>query len=96
MSYKQSVISVGTSPTLIGTPGPGGILVQNLSAVAVFLGGPNVTADAAATGGLTLPASVTTPVLVPTGLRPTTVDADDGLYARVATGTASVSVLGAL
>jgi hypothetical protein len=96
MSYRQAVISVGTTPTLLGTPGPAGMLVQNLSAVVVFLGGPAVTADATATGGLTMPASVATPLLVPSGTRPDRADADDGLYARVVTGTANVAVLGAV
>lgn len=93
MAYAQGVVSVGTSPTKICTPDPTGVLVQNLGAAVVYLGGITVTADASATGGVTLPATMTTPMEVGFGLRPGTVDPDDGLYGVVATGTANVAFL---
>lgn len=93
MAYAQGVVSVTTTATKICTPGVGGVHVQNLSANAVFLGGPNVTADASATGGITLPASMATPVLIVTGLEPGTLDSDDALYGRVAAGSNNVAFL---
>ena len=68
MAYKNGVVSVGTTATLIATPSSApdvdGILIQNLGAVAVFLGGSTVTANTAATGGYQVAASAS--VLVPT------------------------------
>ncbi len=93
MAYAQGVVSVGTTATKICTPGPAGAHVQNLGASVVFLGSANVTADTAATGGVQLPATMTSPVLIGTGLRPGTSDADDGLYGRVASGTVNVAFL---
>lgn len=92
MPYNNAVVSVGTSPTLLCTPGVvpdnESVLVQNLSAVIVYIGGSTVTAGTTATGGLQLPASNTTPVAVPcTGA------AAEALYAVVASGTANVAVL---
>jgi hypothetical protein len=92
MPFKNGVISVGTTPTLIAaqgsTPENSGVLIQNLGAVAVFLGGPTVTAGVTATGGLQLPASNTTPVNVPT-----TGAASEALYGIVASSTANVAYL---
>lgn len=87
----SKVVSVGTTPTLLGSTLQS-MVIQNLSAVAVFVGGSGVTADTTATGGLQLPASNTTPVQIPP--ISTAAVADPGLYARVASGTANVAVLG--
>lgn len=89
MAYASGVVSVGTTATLICTPGPGGASVQNLSANAVTLGGPGVAVGS----GVTLPASMTSPVLVATGMELGTVGEDNGLYGRVAAGTNSVAFL---
>jgi hypothetical protein len=68
LAYKNGVVSVTTSPTLIATPSSAldidGILIQNLGAVTLYLGGSTVTANTASTGGYTVAASVS--VLVPT------------------------------
>ena len=65
--YANGVVSVGTTATKICTPGPTGVMIQNLGASALYLGGPTVTANTAATGGVTLPAAMAAPVRVPTG-----------------------------
>jgi hypothetical protein len=92
MPYQNGVVSVGTTATLIATPSSApdvdGILVQNLGSVAVYLGGSGVTANTASTGGLQLPASSTTPVLVPT-----TGASSEGLWGITASSTANVSFL---
>jgi hypothetical protein len=90
MSYQNGVVSVGTTATLIATPSSApdvdGILIQNLGAVAVFLGGSTVTANTASMGGYSLAAG--TSVLVPT-----TGASAEGLYGIVASSTANVSWL---
>lgn len=87
MSITSGVVSVGTSPTAICTA-PGSVLLQNLGSAAVTLGGPSVTT----TTGVTLPATMTSPVLVPMlgGSNPA---AGGTVYGVVATGTASVAFL---
>ena len=88
--YSQGVVSVGTSPTRICSPGPGGAHLQNLGAAVVYVGSSTVTANAAATGGVQLPAAMTAPVLIPVGLRPGTYESDptaDDIYGRVAAGS---------
>ena len=47
-------------------PENGGILIQNLGATVLDLGGPTVTANTTATGGVQIAASPSAPVLVPT------------------------------
>jgi hypothetical protein len=90
MAYKNGVVSVGTTATLIATPSSApdvdGILVQNLGASIVYIGGSTVTAGTTATGGLQLAASSTTPVLVPT-----TGASSEGLYGIVASGSVNVA-----
>jgi hypothetical protein len=90
MAYQQGVVSVGTTATLIATPSSApdvdGILIQNLSAAIVYIGGPTVTAGTTSTGGLQLAASSTTPVLFPT-----TGASSEGLYGIVASSTANVA-----
>jgi hypothetical protein len=90
MAYQNGVISVTTSPTLIATPSSApdidGILIQNLGAVAVFLGGSTVTANTASTGGYSLAAGAS--VLVPT-----TGASAEGLFGIVASSTANVAWL---
>ena len=90
-------VSIGTAATLICVPSGQGVLVQNNGTAAVTLGGAGVSAGTAvATGGVTLPAGQTSPVMVPTGLRPGTVAANDGLYGRTSSGTSSVAFLSAV
>ncbi|MGO9034482.1 hypothetical protein [Mycobacterium sp.] len=90
MAYKQGVVSIGTTATLIATPSSApdvdGILVQNLGASIVYIGGSTVTAGTTSTGGLQLAASNTTPVLIPT-----TGASAEGLYGIVASGSINVS-----
>jgi hypothetical protein len=55
MPFKQNLTSVGTSATLLCTlggvaPDNGGVMVQNLGTVAVFIGGSNVTTSGATQG----------------------------------------------
>lgn len=64
--------------------------MQNLGAAAVYLGGPLVTADETATGGLQLPGGSTTPVLIPA---PESYSLDANLYAVAASGTVNVAVI---
>jgi hypothetical protein len=55
MPYVNGVVSVGTSATLIATPGSVpdnvSILIQNLGSTVLYLGSSTVTANTAATGG---------------------------------------------
>jgi hypothetical protein len=83
--YKSSQTLVGTTATLVATVGPtapdnDGVLVS--SSAAAFIGGAGVTT----TTGFPIP--VTTPVLVPT-----TGAEVLQLFAVVASGTATVSVI---
>jgi hypothetical protein len=94
MSYSNGVVSVGTAVTLICTPGRDGALVQNLGTAVVYLGGPNVTAGTAATGGVTLGTAQTAPQMVRSGASAGTIGGDDGLYGRVAGGSSLVAFLG--
>jgi hypothetical protein len=45
LSYLSGQVTIGTTPTLITatSSGQSGVLIQNSSGAAVFLGGPNVT-----------------------------------------------------
>jgi hypothetical protein len=90
MAYKNGVVSVTTSPTLIATPSSvpenDGILIQNLGAVTLYLGGSTVTAGTTATGGYQVAASAS--VLVPT-----TGASTEALYGIVASSTANVAFL---
>jgi hypothetical protein len=90
MAYKNGVVSVGTTATLIATPSSApdvdGILIQNLGAVTLYLGGSTVTANTASTGGYTVAAAAS--VLVPT-----TGASSEGLYGIVASSTANVAFL---
>lgn len=80
--YVQGTVSVGTTATLIASPGPGGVYVYNNGSAAVVLGGSTVTATGA-TQGATLASGA--------GLiLPSDGPAHD-LYGITATGTASVS-----
>jgi hypothetical protein len=90
LSYKNGVVSVGTTATLIATPSSApdidGILIQNLGAVTLYLGGSTVTAGTTSTGGYQVAASAS--VLVPT-----TGASAEGLYGIVASSTANVAYL---
>lgn len=90
MAYKNSVVSVGTTATLIATPSSApdvdGILIQNLGAVTVYLGTSTVTAGTTSTGGYQLAASAS--VLVPT-----TGASAEALYGITASSTANVAFL---
>ena len=70
MPYKNGVVSCGTTATLIASPSSipenGGILIQNLGATVLYLGGSTVTANTAATGGIQVAVSPSAPVLIPT------------------------------
>jgi hypothetical protein len=90
MAYKNGVVSVGTSATLIATPSSApdvdGMLIQNLGAVTLYLGGSTVTAGTTATGGLQVAANATVTV-------PTTGASSEALYGIVASSTANVAFL---
>ena len=90
MSYKNGVVSVGTTATPIATPSGApendGILVQNLGASTVYRGGSTVTAGTTSTGGFQVAANAILNV-------PTTGAASEGLYGIVASGTANVAYL---
>jgi hypothetical protein len=64
VGYGNGVVSVPGTAVKICTVGPQGCLVQNLGAVVVTVGGPNVAVGQ----GPTLPATMTSPVFVPGGL----------------------------
>ena len=90
MPYKNGVVSVGTTATLIATPGSapeqGGVLIQNLGSSTLYLGGSTVTAGTTSTGGLQVAANASVSV-------PTTGSASESLYGIVASGTANVAYL---
>jgi hypothetical protein len=92
MAYGSGLVTVGTAATLICTPGPSGVMVQNLGAGTPTLGGPSVAVGT----GVTLAPSQTVPVLIPSGVMGGTVGDDRGLYGRVASGTTTVAFLGAV
>jgi hypothetical protein len=85
--YGGGTVAVGVAPpTLLFAGSASGALIQNNGAVLVYIGGSTVTANTAATGGLTIAAGVTLSV-------PDTSATADGLYAVVASGTANVAWL---
>lgn len=83
--YCSGTVTVGTSPTLVCSPGGscGQVLIQNNGAAAVFLGSSSVAASGA-NAGISVAAAAT--VTVPCG------SAHD-LYAIIASGTAPVAFL---
>lgn len=90
MPYKNGVVSVGTTATLIysvgSAPENDGVLVNNGGSATLYLGGSTVTANTASTGGFPVAAGAT--VTVPTtGAEPLS------LYGIVASGTANVAYL---
>jgi hypothetical protein len=90
MPYKNGVVSVGTTATLITTPGStpenAGVLIQNLGASTLYLGGSTVTAGTTSTGGFQVAANAVVTV-------PTTGAASEALYGIVASSTANVAYL---
>lgn len=90
MAYKNGVVSVGTTATLIATPSSApendGILIQNLGSVTLYLGGPTVTAGTTSTGGYQVAASASVTV-------PTTGASSEPLYGITASSTANVAYL---
>jgi hypothetical protein len=86
-SYLSGTATVATTRAVLVTTGSsGGVLVQNNGATPVFLGGSAVTADATATGGVSVAAGASVTVPTVGGMK-----AD--LYAVVASGTAAVAWL---
>lgn len=87
-TYKNGAASVGTTATLLLTVNTenDGVLVQNTGSVVVYFGGPGVTANTAATGGVSLAANGTMTI-------PSVGGYAHDLYAVVASGTATVSWL---
>jgi hypothetical protein len=90
LQYTQGTVTVGTTATLIASPGSGtgGIYVMNTGSVAVVLGGSNVTATGAK-AGVSLAATGTSGSAV---LIPTAEPAHD-LYGIVASGTSTVAFI---
>lgn len=87
MAIGNGLVSVGTSATLIcASNGP--LLLQNLGAVAVTLGGPGVT-----TGhGVTLPATMTSPLQIP-DMGGSATPNGDPIYGVTASSSANVVFL---
>lgn len=85
--YSNGAVTVGATPTLVCTAGAenDGVLLQNTGAVAVFVGGPAVTASGATTG-ISLAAGATLSVPSVGGLT-------HNVYATVASGTSTVVYL---
>lgn len=84
-AYVQGTVSVGTTATLIASPGKGGtagIFLSNGGSAAVILGGATVTATGA-TEGVSLASGST--ILLPTAGPPR------DLYGITSSGTAAVS-----
>lgn len=86
--YSNGVKAVTTTPQVVVVVGQAndGILVQNQGSVTVYLGGPTVTADATATGGLQVAANTTVTV-------PSLGGYAHNLWGVVASGTANVAWL---
>ena len=86
--YLHGTVTVGAAAVLLVSAGysSGGVLVQNQGAEAVWLGGPTVTANTAATGGIQVPAGASVTV-------PTTGSGRRDLYAVAVTGPAPVTWL---
>jgi hypothetical protein len=91
MAYQGGATAVSaTAGVICSVPFDGNVLVQNNGTAAVTLGG---AAGITAGTGVILPANMTSPVLVPTGVVHGQLDADDRLYGRTANGTSSVGYL---
>lgn len=52
MGYQNGVVTISTSRVQVVTVGLRGALVQNVGSTTIYLGGPGVTADQTATGGV--------------------------------------------
>ncbi len=53
MGYQNSVATIGTgTPTRVVTVGLRGAVLQNVGPTTIYIGGPGVTADQSATGGV--------------------------------------------
>ena len=88
MAVKASRVTVGTSPTALNTVDVGGIsgsgvMLRNMSAVTLYIGGSNVTTAA----GYPLDAGAEIGMDFESG--------SEILYGIVATGTAEIAVLAA-
>jgi hypothetical protein len=90
MPYQNGVVSVGTTATLICTPGSvpdnEAVLIQNLGTTTLYIGGSTVTAGTTSTGGLQLAANGVITV-------PTTGANNEPLYGITASSSANVSWL---
>lgn len=103
MPFVNGVVSVGTGATKICTVGPAGVFVQNLGAQVVYIGGANVTANTAATGGVQLAAAGTSGdrQFIPGGQQdvsgspPNAVEITQDLYGIVTATTANVAFVAA-
>jgi len=88
MPFQNGVVSVGTTATLIATPSSvpenAGVLIQNLGASVVYIGGSTVTAGTTSTGGLQVAANAIVNV-------PTTGAASEQIYGIVASGSVNVA-----
>lgn len=90
MPYVNGVVSVGATATQIATPSSvpenAGVVIQNLGATTLYIGGSTVTAGTTLTGGLRVAANAIVNV-------PTTVAASEAMYGIVASGTANAALL---
>lgn len=66
MAYVNGVITVGTSKVQVAVIGLHGAVLQNVGATTIYIGGPGVTADATATGGVNF-TSAAAPLVIPGG-----------------------------
>lgn len=90
-AYKHGTVTVPVTAVLLCTVNmpSNGVVVQNKGAVDVYLGGPTVTADVTATGGIKVVAGTTITI-------PSFGVAAQDLYAIAVSSTSAVGWLSAL
>lgn len=66
MAYVNGVITVTGTRTQVSVIGLHGALLQNVGPTTIYIGGPNVTADTSATGGISF-TSAAAPITIPGG-----------------------------
>jgi hypothetical protein len=92
MAYQggAKTVSAAAGVAICIVPLGAEVLVQNLGTAPVTLGGGTAVA---AGQGCVLPAAMTSPVLLPSGVLRGQQDADDALYGRTAGGSSTVGYL---
>jgi hypothetical protein len=95
MAYQggAKTVSASAGVAICTVPVGAELLIQNNGTAAVTLGGSNTGTALAAGSGCILPANMTSPVLIPSGVVRGQADADDFIYGRTASGSSSVGFL---